>query len=98
MVNTEIIWIISFSAKIDKLYIVSKNKTAVCGSDHEHLIEKFRRKFKKIGKSTRPFKYDLNQIPYGYTVKVLNRFKELDLIDKVPEDYGQKFIMLCRRR
>ena len=54
---------------------------ADCGSDHELLIAKFRLKLKKVGKTTRPFKYDLNQIPYDYTVKVRNRFKGLDLID-----------------
>ena len=67
---------------MEKLYIVSKNKTgAVCGSDHELLIAKFRFKLKKVGKTTRPFRYDLNQIPYNYTGKVRNRFKGLDLID-----------------
>ena len=59
---------------------------ADCGSDHELLIAKFRLKLKKVGKTTRPFRYDLNQIPYGYTVEVTNRFKELDLIDSVPEE------------
>ena len=58
-----------------------------CGSDHELLIAKFRLKLKKVGKTTRPFRYDLNQIPYEYTVEVTNRFKGLlDLIDRVPED------------
>ena len=56
------------------------------GSDHELLIAKFRLKLKKVGKTTRPFRYDLNQIPYNYTVKVTNRFKGLDLIDRVPEE------------
>ena len=56
---------------------------ADCGSDHELLIAKFRLKLKKIGKTTRPFRYDLNQIPYDYTVGVRNRFKRLDLIDRV---------------
>ena len=55
------------------------------GSDHELLIAKFRLKLKKVGKITRPFRYDLNQIPYDYTVKVRNRFKGLDLIDRVPD-------------
>ena len=55
------------------------------GSDHELLIAKFRLKLKKVGKTTRPFRYDLNQIPYDYTVKVRNRFKGLYLIDRVPE-------------
>ena len=59
---------------------------AHCGSDHEHLIAKFRLKLKKVGKTTGPFRYDLNQIPYDYTVEVTNRFKGLDLIDRVPEE------------
>ena len=59
---------------------------ADCGSDHELITEKFRIKLKKVGKTTRPFRYDLNQIPYAYTVEVTNRFKGLDLIDKVPEE------------
>ena len=59
---------------------------ADCGSDHEHLITKFRLKLKKVGKTARPFRYDLNQIPYDYTVEVRNRFKGLDLIDRVPEE------------
>ena len=57
-----------------------------CGSDHELLIAKFRIKWKKVGKTTRPLRYDLNQIPYDYTVEVRNRFKELDLIDRVPNE------------
>ena len=59
---------------------------ADCGSDHELLIAKFRLKLKKVGKTTRPFRYDLNQIPYDYTVEVRNRFKGLDLIDTVPDE------------
>ena len=59
---------------------------ADCGSDHELLIAKFRIKLKKVGKTTRPFRYDLNQIPYDYTVEVRNRFKGLDLIDRVPDE------------
>ena len=59
---------------------------ADCGSDHELLIAKFRLKLKKVGKTTRPFRYDLNQIPYDYTVEVRNRFKRLDLIDRLPDD------------
>ena len=59
---------------------------ADCGSDHELLIAKFRLKLKKVGKTTRPFRYDLNQIPYDYTVGVRNRFKGLDLIDRVPDE------------
>ena len=72
---------------MEKLYTVSKNKTGTdCGSDHELLMAKFRLKLKKVGKMTRPFKYDLSQIPYDYTVEVTNRFKGLDLIDRVPEE------------
>ena len=56
------------------------------GSDHELLIAKFRLNLKKVGKTTRPFRYDLNQIPYDYTVEVRNRFKDLDLIDRVPDE------------
>ena len=59
---------------------------ADCGSDHELLIAKFRLKLKKVEKTTRPFRYDLNQIPYNYTVEVTNRFKGLDMIDRVPEE------------
>ena len=59
---------------------------ADCGSDHELLIAKFRLKLKKIGKTTGPCRYDINQIPYNFTVEVTNRFKGLDLIDRVPEE------------
>ena len=59
---------------------------ADCGSDHELLIAKFRLKLKKVGKTTRPFRYDLNKIPYDYTVEVTNRFKGLDLINRVPDE------------
>ena len=59
---------------------------ADCGSDHEFLIAKFRFKLKKVRKTTRPFRYDLNQTPYDYTVEVRNRFKGLVLIDKVPDE------------
>ena len=68
--------------KVEKLYTVSKN----CGSDHELLIAKFRLKLKKVGETTRSFRYDLNQIPYDYTVEGTNRFKGLDLIDRLPEE------------
>ena len=57
-----------------------------CGSDHEFLIAKFRLKLKKVEKTTRPFRYDLNQIPDDYAVEVRNRFKDLDLIDRVPDE------------
>ena len=72
---------------MEKLYTVSKTRLgADCGSDHELLIAKFRLKLKKVGKITKPFRYALNQIPYDYTVEVTNRFKGLDLIDKVFEE------------
>ena len=71
---------------MEKLYTVSKNKTRSCVSDHEHLNAKFRLKLKKVGKTTRPLRYDLNQIPYDYTVEVRNRFKALHLIDRVPDE------------
>ena len=71
---------------MEKLYTVVKTRPeADCGSDHELLITKFRLKLKKVGKTARPFRYDLNQIPYVYTVEGRNRFKGLDLIDRVPE-------------
>ena len=72
---------------MEKPYIVSKTRLgADCGSDHELLITKFILKLKKVGKTSRPFRYDLNQIPYDYTVEVRNRFKGLDLIDRVPNE------------
>ena len=88
MVNTKIRLIIFFAAK-DKEALYNQQKQdwwADCGSNHELLIAKFRLKLKKVGKSTRPFKYDLNQIPYDYTKQVTNRFKGLDLIDRVPQE------------
>ena len=72
---------------MEKLYTISKTRLgADCGSDHKLFIAKFRLKLKKVGKTTRPFRYDLNQIPNDYTVEVRNRFKGLDLIDRVPDE------------
>ena len=72
---------------MEKLYIVSKKKTgADCGSHHEFLIAKFRLKLKKVRKTTKPFRYDLNQMPHNYTLEGTNRFKGLDLIDRAPEE------------
>ena len=83
---------------MEKLYTVSKNKLgADCGSDHELLIAKFRLKLKKVGKLTRPFRYDLNKIPYDYTVKVTNGFEGLDLIERL-KNYEQSFMTLYMRR
>ena len=83
---------------MEKLYTVSKNKTeADCGSDHELLIAKFRLILKKVGETTRSFRYDLNQIPYDYTVEVRNRFKGLDLIECLM-NYGLRFVTMYRRQ
>ena len=82
-------WLYSLQPKMEKLYTVNKIETrpgADCGSDHELLITKFKLKLKKVGKTTRPFRYDLNQIPYDYTVEVRNRIKGLDLIDRVTDE------------
>ena len=96
MVNTEIRLIIFFAAKDGEALQSAKKKKkkrqgADCGSDHEFLIAKFRLKLKKVGKTTRQFSYDLNQIPNDYTVEVTNRVKGLDLIDRVPEELWMEF-------
>ena len=87
MVNTENRLIIFFSAKDgEALYSQQKqDQDLPVAPDHELLIAEFRHKLKKVGKTTRPFRYDLNKIPYDYTVKVRNRLKGLDLIDRVPD-------------
>ena len=94
MVNTKIRLSIFFAAK-DGEALDSQQNThththtqrpgADCGSAHELLLPNLEKKIKKVGKATRPFRYDINQIPYDYTVEVTNRFKGLDLIEKVPE-------------
>ena len=85
MVNTEIRLIIFFAAKDgEALYSQQKQDQELTVAHHEVLIAKFRLKLKKVGKTTRPFRYDLNQIPYDYTVEV--RFKGLDPIDRVPDE------------
>ena len=69
-----------------------------CGSDPELLIAKFGLKLKKVRETTRPFGYDLNQIPYNYTVEMMNRFKGLNLVDRVSEElWTERFITLSRR-
>ena len=84
---------------MEKLYTVSKTGPgADCGSDHELLIARFRLKLKKVEKTTRSFRYDLNQIPYDYTVEVRNRFKRLDLIDRVPDELWWRFVILYKRQ
>ena len=83
---------------MEKLYKSAKTRPgADYGSDHEALIAKFRLKLKKLGKITRPFRYDLNQIPYDYTVEVTNQFKQLDLIECL-KNYGWRFMTLYRRQ
>ena len=87
MINTDIRLIIFFAAKDgEALYSQQKQDQELTGSYHKLLIAKFRLKLKKVGKTTRPFRYDLNQIPYDCTVEVRNRFKGLDLIDRVPDE------------
>ena len=84
MANTDIRLIIFFADKDGEALTVSKKRPgADCGSYNELLTAKFRLKLKKVGKTTRPFRYELNQIPYDYTVEVRNRFKGLDLTDRV---------------
>ena len=75
----------------------TRPRTDYCGSDHELLIAKFRLKLKTVGKITRPFRYDLNQIPYDYTVEVRNRFKGRDMIEYLM-NYGMRFVMLYGRQ
>ena len=80
-------WLYSLQSKMEKLYTVSKNKTrSLLWLRSWTPFAKFRLKLKKVRKTSRPFKYNLNQIPYDYTVEVANRFKRLDLIDRVPEE------------
>ena len=88
MVNTEIRLIISFAAKDEEaLYSQQKQAWELIGAQIMNLlIAKFRLKLRKVGETTRPFRYDLNQIPYDYTVEETNRFKGLDLIDRVPDE------------
>ena len=99
MVNTEIRLIIFFAAEDGKSSIQSAKTRpeADYGSDHEFLIAKFRLKLKKVGKTTRPFRYDLNQIPYNYIEEMTNRSKELDLIECL-KNYGQRFVTLYMRQ
>ena len=87
MASTEIRRIILCSKRWRSAIQSTKTRPgADCGSVHELLIAEFRLKLKKVGKTTRPFRYDLNQIHYDYTVEVRNRFKGLDLIDRVPDE------------
>ena len=98
MVNTEIRLIIFFAAKDgEALYSQQKQDWELTGLDHELLIAKFRLKLKTVGKTNRQFRYDLNQIPYDYTVEMTNRFKEFDLIESL-KNYGRRFMTLYRRQ
>ena len=94
MVNTEIRLIIFFAAKDGE---AKTRLGADCGLDHELLIAKFRLKLKKVGETTKSFRYDLNQIPYNYKVEVTNKFKGLDLIEYL-KNYGRRFVTLYRRQ
>ena len=86
-------WLYSLELKMDILYSQKKTSLRVnnCGSDHELCIAKFRLKLKKVGRTTRPFRHDLNQIPYDYTVEVTNWFKGLDLTECL-KNYGLRFV------
>ena len=99
MANTKIRLIISFVAKYgETLYSQQKIRPrADCGSDHELFIAKFRLKLKNLGKTTRPFRFDLNQIPYDYTVEVRNRLKGLDLIERL-KNRGWRFVTWYRKQ
>ena len=98
MVNTDQIDYILCSQRWRSSIQSAKTKLgADCGPDHELLIAKFRLKLKKVGKTTKPFKYDLNQIPNDYTVEVRNRLKGLDLIECLM-NYGWRFATLYRRQ
>ena len=79
-----------------KLYGVKTRLGADCGLDYELLVAKFRLKLKIVGKTTGPFRYDLNQIPCDYTVEVTNRFKGLDLVDRVPEELWRSLTLYRR--
>ena len=87
MANTKIRLIMFLEAQDrDTLQLSKTRPEAVCGSDHQFLIAKFRLKLQKVGKTSRPFRQDLNQILYAYIVEVTNRFKGLDMVDRVPDE------------
>ena len=84
---------------MEKLYTISKKRPgADYGSDHKLLIAKFRLKLKKVWRTTRSFRYDLNQIPSDYTVEMTNRFEGLYLVDRVPEELWMESVTLCRKQ
>ena len=96
MLNTKIRLIIFFAAKDGETLYSQQKQDQELTVAHELLIAKFRLKLKKVGKTTRSFRYDLNQIPYNYTVEVTNRFKGLDLIEFL-KNYEWRFVTLYRR-
>ena len=89
--QNQIDYIICSQGWISSIQAAKTRREAEYGSDHELLIAKIRFKLKKAGKTTRPFRYDLNQLSYDYSVKVTNRFKGLDMIDRVPEELWMEF-------
>ena len=89
--RNQIDYILCSQRWISSIQAAKTSLGADCGSDHELLIAKFRLKLKKAEKTTKPFRYDLNQIPYDYTVEVTNRLRELDLVDRVPEELRTEF-------
>ena len=100
-------WVRSLGNQIDYILCSQRRKSPVqsaktrpgadCGSDHELLIDKFRLKLKKVGKTAKPFRLSLSQIPYDYKVELTNRFKRLDLIECLKK-YGWRFVTLYRRQ
>ena len=90
--------LIRMGRNLNSIHSAKARPVADCGSDHELHIAKFKLKLKKIGKTTRPFRYDLNQIPYNYTVEVTNRFKGLDLVDRMPKELRTEVVTLRRRQ
>ena len=97
MVNTKIRLIIFFVAKDGEVLYSQQKQDWDLTMAHELLIAKFRLKLKKVGKTTRPFRYDLNQIPCDYTVEMTNKFKGLDLIECL-KNSGWRFVILYRRQ
>ena len=96
-INNQVDYILHSQRWRNSIQSAKTRPGADCGSDHELLIAKLRLKLKKVGKTTRPFRYDLNQIPYYYTVGVTNRFKGLDLIECL-KNYGRRFMTSYRRQ
>ena len=90
-------WVAITFSKKSSIQSVKTRPGANCGLSHDHLIAKFGLKLKKVGKTTRPFRYDPNQIPFKYTMEVMNRFKGLDLIECL-KNYGWSFVTLYKRQ